>query len=364
MSLIQALAIVVGALVVVAVGQGASYFVLRRRAKAPRQAVARSFLRNTHRPVQLLLPLAAATVAANLVPLAGWLRGEILHGLVIGLILAGSWLLVRLTYVLEDAVLARYQLDPTGNLRARQLETEIHVLRRVTVFVGALIGIGGVLLTFSQARVAGAGLLASAGVVGLIVGLAVTPIVTSLVAGLQIAVTQPIRLDDVVVIYNPSGTSYWGRVEEIHLTYVVVKLWDLKRLVVPVSYLTQNPFENWTRSTANVLGFVYILVDYTMSVEALRTHLGEVVHASPDWDGQVWNLQVTELGRETVQLRALMSSADSSRSWNLQCEVREKALAFLQERYPSALPRVRAELGWAGGDGEMAHREAPARPHK
>jgi len=356
MSVAAALAIVAGVLVVVAAAQGVAYSVLRRRMAEPRRAVARSFVRNTHRPVQLLFPLAAATIATALVPLADRLRGYLLHGLVIGLILAGSWLLVRLTYVLEDALLARYQVDAADSLRARQLETQIHVLRRLTVGVGALIGLGGVLLTFAQARAAGAGLLASAGVVGVIVGLALTPIVTNLVAGLQLAITQPLRLEDTVVVKD-----YNGVVEEIHLTYVVLKLWDRKRLIVPIAYLTQNPFENWSRSPSNLLGYVYIEVDHSLPIEALRAHLTEVVHASPDWDGEVWSLQVTNLGHATVQLRALMSSADSSRSWNLQCEVRERALTFLQQNYPSALPRVRTEVGWAGGDGEGSRPAPPAR---
>jgi small-conductance mechanosensitive channel len=350
-SVVEALAIVVGALVLVAVAQGVTYSVLRRRVSEPRRAMARSFVRNTHRPVQVLLPLGAAAVATAFVPLSDRQRGDLLHALTIGLILAGSWLLVRLTYVLEDALLARYQVDAADSLRARQLETQIHVLRRLTVGVGALIGLGGVLLTFAQARAAGAGLLASAGVVGLIAGLALTPIISNLIAGLQLAITQPLRLEDTVVIKDYSGV-----VEEIHLTYVVIKVWDRKRLIVPIAYLTQNPFENWSRSPSNLLGYVYIEVDHTLPVEALRAHLTEVVHASPDWDGEVWNLQVTNLGLATVQLRALMSSADSSRSWNLQCEVRERALAFLQESYPSALPGVRTEVGLAGGDGE------PARP--
>ena len=356
MSLAEALAIIAAALVLVAVAQWVSYFVLRRRVAEPRRAVARSFVRNTHRPVQVLLPLGAATVATTLVPLSDRLRGNLLHALTIGLILGGAWLLVRLTYVLEDALLARYQVDAADSLRARQLETQIHVLRRLTVGVGALIGLGGVLLTFAQARAAGAGLLASAGVVGVIVGLALTPVVTNLVAGLQLAITQPLRLEDTVVVKDYSGT-----VEEIHLTYVVIKVWDRKRMIVPIAYLTLNPFENWSRAPSNLLGYVYIEVDHSLPVEVLRAHLTEVVHASPDWDGEVWSLQVTNLGHATVQLRALMSSADSSRSWNLQCEVRERALAFLQEKYPSALPRVRTDVGWTGGgDGEAARPAPPA----
>ncbi len=360
MSLAAALSIVAGALAVALAAHAAGYLLARSRTRGGRSTAEASLIRNTHRPNQVLLPLGAAAVAAAFVPLPAWLRSELLHGLGIALILAGTWLGLRLTYVLEDVLLARYQLDAADNLRGRQVETQIQVLRRVTVVVAAVVALGGVLLTFDQVRAAGAGLLASAGVLGLIIGVGVTPMVNNLVAGLQIAITQPIRLDDVVVV-----AGYWGRVEEIHLTYVVVRVWDLKRLVVPISYFTQNPFENWTRSSATVLGYVYIEVDYTMPVQALRDRLGEVVHASPDWDGDVWVLQVTGMGHETVQLRALMSSPDSSASWNLQCEVRERALAFLQEHYPWALPRVRTEVGWAGenGDGSQNAGARAALPH-
>lgn len=352
MSLTAALSIVAGVLVLSLVGHVVAEMVARRRMRGRRRLIADSFVRNTHWPTRALLPLAAAAVAAAFVPLPGWLHRDLLQGLGIALILAGTWLAVGLSYVLEDVLTVRYSVDVANNLRARQFETQVHVLRRVTVVLACVVAIGGVLLTFEPVRAAGAGLLASAGVVGIILGLGATPLINNLISGVQIAFAQPIRLDDVVVV-NAGSSGYWGRIEEIHLTYVVVKVWDLKRLIVPISYLTQNPFEVWTRHDATVLGYVYIEVDYTMPVQALREHLAEVVKASPDWDGSVWNLQVTDLGHETVQLRALMSSADSSASWNLQCEVREKALAFLQERYPSALPRVRAEVGWAGGDGEV-----------
>jgi small-conductance mechanosensitive channel len=352
-SLIPALSIVVGVLVLALLGHVAGYLVAGQRTHGRGRIVAESFVRNTRWPSRVLLPLCAAEVAVAVVALPSRLHSGLLQGIGIALMLAAVWLAVGLFSVLEDALLARYRLDATETLRGRQLETQVHVLRRITVVVAAVVAIGGVLLTFGPVRAAGAGLLASAGVVGVIIGLGATPLINNLIAGLQIGVAQPIRLDDVVVIYNTTGTSYWGRIEEIHLTYVVVKVWDLKRLMVPISYLTQNPFEVWTRNNATVMGYVYIVVDYTMPVQALRDHLTEVVKASPDWDGDVWTLQVTDLSNETVQLRALMSSPDSNASWNLQVEVREKALTFLQENYPWALPRVRTEVGWAEGDGQL-----------
>lgn len=360
MSLTAALSIVAGVLVLALLGYVAAELVTRHRMRGGRRLIADSFVRNTRWPARVLLPLAAAAVAAAVVPLPGWLHHDLLQGLGIALILAGTWLAVGLSYVLEDALMARYGVGATDNLRARRFETQVHVLRRITVVLACVVAVGGVLLTFQQVRAAGAGLLASAGVVGVIIGLGATPLINNLISGMQIALAQPIRLDDVVVI-TAGSSGYWGRIEEIHLTYVVVKVWDLKRLVVPISYLTQNPFEVWTRHDSTVLGYVYIEVDYTMPVQALRDHLTEVVRSSPNWDGGVWNLQVTNLGHETVQLRALMSSADSSASWNLQCEVRERALAFLQERHPSALPRVRAEVGWAPGNGELPEEAHPAR---
>jgi small-conductance mechanosensitive channel len=279
----------------------------------------------------------------------------LLHALGVALILAVAWLVVRLTYVLEDLVLGRYRLEDPDNLHARQVHTQIVVLRRVTVVVVAVVSLAIALLSFPSVRAAGAGLLASAGIAGVVAGVAAKPVATNVFAGIQIALSQPIRVDDVVVV-----EGHWGRVEEIALTYVVVRVWDLRRLVLPISYFIENPFENWTRSTANILGWVHLEVDYRVPVDAIRKRLQEVVAASPRWDGNVVNLQVTNLGNYTVQLRALMSAPDSSASWDLQCEVREALLVFMQEQYPWAMPRLRAELtepvGSQGTEGgKLAH---------
>jgi len=317
---------------------GISFLFLRRAVDAPGRLVAQSLVRHARRPTLIIIPLIPLEVAVAAVHMPPQAKSYLLHSIGILLIFAVAFLVVRLTHVVDDIILARYPLTDTNNLRARQIRTQVQVLRRVVAALVAVVAISLALLSFAVVRAAGAGLLASAGVIAIIAAVAAKPTATNIVAGLQIAMSQPIRVDDVVVV-----EGHWGRVEQIALTYVVVRVWDLRRLVLPISYFIENPFENWTRSTADILGWVHLEVDYSAPVDAIRRHLHQVLQASPDWDGQTWNLQVTGLGTETMQLRALMSSKDSSTSWNLQCEVREKLVAWLQAHHPGALPRLRSE---------------------
>lgn len=300
--------------------------------------VARSLVGNLRGPTRLVIPLAALEVAVGVLRMPPPLGTVLVHAVGIAMVVAVAWLVVRATFVLDDVLLARYEVRNPDNLRARRVQTQIQVLRRITVLTVSVLALAIVLLSFPQVRAAGAGLLASAGLVGLAVGIAARPVATNVVAGLQIALSQPIRVDDVVVV-----EGHWGRIEEIALTYVVVRIWDLRRLVVPVSYFVTNPFENWTRSTADILGWVYLEVDYGAPVAAIRARFEDVLSKSPDWDGKVSTLQVTDLGSHTMQLRALMSASDSSKSWDLQCHVREQLVAFLQQDYPWALPRLRTQ---------------------
>ena len=340
--------LVAGVLGGIALGAVVAYkpltHLVRREGERPNHPVARSAVHHLRRPLYLAILSSALEVALVSLPLPGTL-GTILAHILGAAILGGiCWLALELTYVLSDVVRARYPVTAQDNLRARQLNTQFEMLRRVTLVVVSVVGLALFLLSFKAVRAVGTGLLASAGLVALLAGIAVQPLASNLVAGVQIAVTQPIRTDDVVVI-----NSHWGRIEEIHLTYVVVQVWDLRRLVLPISFFTSQPFENWTRSTAEILGWVLIEVDYSAPVQAIREEFNDIVAGSPDWDGKVAVLQVTNLGL-TMQLRALMSSQNSSRSWNLQCEVREKLIGFLQERYPSALPRLRTETTQAAQD--------------
>ncbi|MHB8220742.1 MAG: mechanosensitive ion channel family protein [Acidimicrobiales bacterium] len=314
--------------------------VLHRTLPSSGATTERSILARLRGPFMAIVTFAGVSVGSAIVPVGGRPGAAVNHGLLIVLVGATAWLLFRCTYVFEDVVLARLRVDVTDNLRARRVKTQIQVFRRLVGAAVVLLGVSIVLLSFGTVRVAGASLLASAGVVGVVIGLAAKPVTTNFLAGIQIAVSQPIRVDDVVVV-----EGHWGRVEEINLTYVVIRIWDLRCLVLPISYLITNPFENWTRTSAKLLEYVHIDVDHTAPVEEIRDYLLEVLRASPNWDGSVWSLQVTGTGPSCMQLRAVMSARDSSTGWILQCDVREKLVAYLRDHHPGALPGVRTDPG-------------------
>jgi small-conductance mechanosensitive channel len=242
-------------------------------------------------------------------------------------------------FVLEDYILSRFDVAVKDNLRARKVYTQLRVSKRIVIIVVSILALGMMLMTFPQVQQLGTTILASAGIIGIVVGMAAQRTIGTFIAGLQIAITQPIRLDDVVIVENE-----WGRIEEIALTYVVVKIWDLRRLVVPITYFIEKPFKNWTRKSADLLGTAYIYVDYTVPVDAVREELRRILEKSELWDGKVCGLQVTNTSERAVELRALMSSADASKGWDLRCEVREKLVGFIQKNYPGALPKLRGEF--------------------
>jgi small-conductance mechanosensitive channel len=203
----------------------------------------------------------------------------------------------------------------------------------------ALVTIGLALMTFDAVRQYGVTLFASAGVAGIVAGLAARPVLTNFLAGVQLAIAQPIRIDDAVIVENE-----WGNVEEITFSYVVVRLWDLRRMVVPLSYFIEKPFQNWTRQSSAMLGSIILEVDYTAPVDRIRDKLNEIVHGNPLWDGKVVSLQVTDCKTSTMELRALVSARSSGTVFDLRCQVREKLIAFLQQEHPGALPRQRADV--------------------
>jgi small-conductance mechanosensitive channel len=254
-------------------------------------------------------------------------------------IVSVTWLVLALLRGIEQYVEDDYDTAQSDNLEARRVRTQIEVVARVGYVFVIVIAVAAGLMTFPRVREFGASLLASAGIVGLIVGLAARPVLENLFAGLQIALTQPIRIDDVVIVEGE-----WGRIEEITTTYVVIRVWDQRRLIVPFSTFIQSPFQNWTRQSADILGTVFLYADYSVPVEALRVELTRIVEASGDWDRKVCLLQVTDASERAMQLRALVSAADSSRAWDLRVHVREKLIAFLQREYPQALPHARIEL--------------------
>lgn len=305
-----------------------------------------SLLRHTRRPALLLLPVLALFLVRGLLtrPLPDDAAEVVADALYLLLVLALTWLAVKLVSVAQDLVEQRYDLDAADNLAARRVRTQSAVIQRLAVVLIGGVGLAVMLLRFESFRQIGAGILASAGVAGIIVGFAAQKALGNLLAGFQIAVTQPIRVDDVVVVEGE-----WGRIEEITLTYVVVRIWDLRRLVLPISHFLEKPFENWTRTSAKILGTVYLHLDHRVPVAAVRHQLERFVAESEHWDGDVVRLHVTDTSERAVELRALMSAADSPKAWELRCEVREKLVAWLQEHHPDSLPRLRLEESRAGG---------------
>jgi small-conductance mechanosensitive channel len=265
---------------------------------------------------------------------------EILRrGLSLGVIGAVGWCVVSLLQVSDDILADRFPTETDDNLEARAIHTRMRIFKGVAIVVIAVITASAMLMTFPSIRQLGVSLLASAGLVTLIVGMAARSALANIIAGLQIALTQPIRLDDVLVV-----DGEWGRVEEITTGFVVLRIWDSRTLVVPLTYFVEHPIENWTRTGAGVLASVYIYVDYTTSIESVRNELKTILEGSTAWDRKFWNLQVTDASERTVQLRALMSAPDSSTAWELRCDVRERLISALRSRYPQALPRSRATL--------------------
>lgn len=316
-----------------------TFDLLRRVRGEDLRAVFRWFARRCWWPARVLLVAIAADAALTGPGRAAPASAAIRHGVVLALIGALAWLVVRLTYVAEDLIVHRFDMTSRDNLLARKVHTQAMVLRRVVTVVVAIVAVAIMLFTFSEVRVLGASILASAGIAGLVVGFAAQSTLANLMAGIQIALAEPIRLDDVVVVEGE-----WARIEEITFTYVVVRIWDERRLVLPISYFAKNPFENWTRTQAAILGTVHLYVDYTVPVDEVRRELERVVETSPQWDRRVAVLQVTGATDRAVVLRALVSAADSSAAWDLRCQVRERLIEFLRARHPGSLPRTRAEL--------------------
>jgi len=291
------------------------------------------------RPLKILFLIVWVRLAVPLFGGPELLITLVNYGFAVALIGAIAWLIIRTTDILEDLVLSRYRIDVKDNLEARKIHTQIRFLKRVIVITVFVVALASMLMLFQKVRQFGASILASAGVMGIVAGLAAQRSIANLLVGIQIAITQPIRVDDVVIVENE-----WGQIEEITSTYVVVRIWDLRRLILPITYFTEKPFQNWTRTSADLIGTVYLYADYTIPVEEVRQELYRIVKDSELWDGKVWALQVTDAKQRTIELRAIVSAANASAAWNLRCEVRERLIIFIQKNYPESLPKFRAEL--------------------
>jgi small-conductance mechanosensitive channel len=286
--------------------------------------------------LRVLVPVIGIVFALPIIGLPPQYASVVACASSILIILGVAWIVSQAVRVGKQALLARYDITTRDNLHARKLYTQVKVLSRTVYFIIALFTAASILMLFEEVRRFGTSLLASAGVAGVVIGFAAQRTIANLFAGFQLAITQPIRLDDVIVVDNE-----WGRVEQITLTYVVVRIWDERRLIVPLSYFIEKPFQNWTRTSSSLLGAVTIPVDYSLPLDAMRKAVKQIVESSPLWDKRFWNLQVTDSTDRTMQLRILATSVDSSKSWDLRCEIREKLIAFIQENYPESLPQIR-----------------------
>ena len=255
------------------------------------------------------------------------------------LILSFGWLLLRLVRVVEDIAHEHYSVRRNDPYKTRKIKTQLQFIRRLLVVIILILVTAAILLSFPQVRSIGATLLTSAGVAGIIIGFAAQKSIANLLAGLQIAITQPIKLDDSVIVEGE-----WGRIEEITLTYVVVKIWDMRRIVLPINYFIEKPFQNWTRNSAELLGPIILFVDYKLPIEALRTQLSEILKTEPLWDQNVEVVQVMDTTEKCMVVRILVSAKDAPTAWDLRCSVREKLITFIQQKYPEAFPINRLAL--------------------
>jgi small-conductance mechanosensitive channel len=314
---------------------------LTRHLFAIRHPILFSFLRRTKGVLRFALILLALSIAARNAPLNHEVAGALGRIFQIGFIVMIGWLAIVGANLLADIYLLRFRLDTEDNLLARKHVTQVRILKGAVQMLIVVITAASGLMTFEVVRQFGVSLFASAGIAGIVVGFAARPLLSSLIAGVQIAMTQPIRIDDAVVVENE-----WGWIEEIRATYVVIKLWDWRRMIVPLSYFMEKPFQNWTRETASLIGTVFIYVDYTVPVEQVRQAVYRIARESKFWDRNVINLQVTEAKADTLELRILASARNSSEVFDLRCEIREKVIDYLRREYPSSLPRTRQEQYW------------------
>jgi small-conductance mechanosensitive channel len=247
-----------------------------------------------------------------------------------------AWILIAFLNALEEIVWYKFQIDGEVLIKERKAMTQLRFIKSITIVIVVTLAIASVLWNIPAARELGKTILTSAGVVGIIVGVAAQKSIANLITGLQIAFTQPIKIDDEVVVENEFGT-----VEDVTLTYVVIKTWDWRRLVLPLSYFNEHPFRNWSFNSRDLIGTVFFYVDYTFPVEALRKKLLEVLRENPLWDKDIAQLLVTDSSERSMQLRASFSSKNASELWRLRCSIREDLITFIQETHPNALPKLR-----------------------
>jgi|SRR5665811_940923 len=331
--------------VLVAVVLHAGAFALLRRLFNG-EGMARTILNRIAGLTRLAMILLALVIVLPAVEFNAAFAEIVRRVLKLGMLTLLGWSAVIAINAASRRIERRHRIDVEDNLTARRIHTQINILRRVAVVMVLLLTVGFCLLIFPTVRAFGVSLFASAGVAGLVLGFAARPILANLIAGVQIALTQPIRIDDVLIVEGE-----WGWVEEITTTYVVLRIWDQRRLIVPLSRFIEQPFENWTRESADILGVVLWHLDYRAPIAEMRQKLDELLYGNQLWNGKVANLQVVESGPATITVRALVSARNSPMAWDLRCEIREQMIEWLRAEHPEALPRVRAALEDGGPTG-------------
>src|SRR5271154_5249630 len=342
-TLLISAAILAGAIALAVVVPFILFFLVERLLRRKGGATGSLFARRVKKSALLIFPLLALVLAAPFAPIPADLKNMLEHALGLGVIATIGWAIIILTELAGNIIFARYSMDSPDNLAARRIRTQTQVLQRIATLTVSIVTVSVMLMTFPAVRNLGVSLLASAGLAGLIVGMAARSPLSPLIAGIQVALTQPIRIEDAVVLEGE-----WGWIEEINTTYVVVRLWDLRRLVVPLSYFIEKPFQNWTRTRADLLATAMIYVDYTAPIQELREELHRILESTELWDKRTWALQVTDATERTIQIRALMSARSGPAAFDLRCLVRERLVKFLREKYPLALPKQREQQFIAG----------------
>ncbi|QXV64508.1 mechanosensitive ion channel [Mucilaginibacter sp. 21P] len=299
----------------------------------------RSFVTHFSRSLNHFIPLLTLNILLPYFALKDDYADDVKKWLGILLLISFAALLTNAIKILEDFIYYKYDLNKEDNLKERKVRTQLQFVRKLTTVLIILITLALILLSFDNVRKLGAGLLTGVGIGGIIIGFAAQKSLGNLLAGFQIAFTQPIRIDDVLVVEGE-----WGRVEDITLTYVVLNIWDQRRLILPINYFIEKPFQNWTRTTSQLLGTVFLYVDYEVPIDSLRTELTRLLNETPLWDKRVGILQVTDVKPSTIELRALVSARNSSIAFDLRCYIRENLIKYLQQNYPASLPKNRIQI--------------------
>jgi len=339
---IIAVAILLGVVVVALLLQKLLFNVLERMLRNKDEGVVAALLRRAQAPAGFALPLLGALIAIPFLTFPRDVDEALVKITSIATVVAIAWAIIASIGLYSDLTKRRYRIDVEDNLRARQVETRIEILGRSATIVVIIVAVALAAMVFPQAQAVGTALLASAGVAGIVIGIAARPLFENLIAGVQLALSQPIRIDDVVIVEGE-----FGHVEQIASTFVVVRIWDQRRMVLPLTYFIEKPFQNWTRTGSALLGTVFLYVDYTLPVDALRAELPKALEGDKKWDGAVQGVQVTDATAQVVEIRVLVSARNAADLFDLRCNVREKLITWLQANYPESLPRSR-QLSFSG----------------